>query len=93
MCVRCEHAAILPVLPTGWPPNLLMHLYLLHVHGVRTRPSGGDEWALFVEPPAVASRRSVEMACAALRDVVELVSAGEAMRLRQGALGAERVAL
>ena len=87
MCVRIQHPSLKRVLPPGWPPNLLYHLYVQTVHGVRTRPSGGDRWALFVEPPAVISTESTERVCAALRALALLVLSCEADQLRESAFG------
>lgn len=55
------------------PAILLIHVYLLRVHGVRTRPSGVDATTLLVEPPAVASIASVERVRDALREVAGLL--------------------
>lgn len=85
--VRLRHDGIMSVLPARWPPNLLMHVYLLRVHGVRTRPSGGDRWTLIVEPPAVISCTSVTRVCTALRELALLVLSGDISQLHDCVLG------
>ena len=63
-----------PVTCSGVPPALLLHVYLLREHGVRTRPTDGT---LMLDMPAVATETSVQRVCSAVQ-ALERVLATEA---------------
>jgi acetylornithine/succinyldiaminopimelate/putrescine aminotransferase len=55
------------------PAALLLHVYLLRAHSMRSRPSGVDPATLMVELPAVATDESIARVSAALKYVADLL--------------------
>lgn len=60
-----------PELCADVPPLLLLHVYLLREHCVRTRPTAG---ALMLDVPAIASAASIQRVCEAVRALVTVLS-------------------